>query len=338
VRGIVEHLFIIERGRSISAMISLTPFHVRSREGLQSIALSETYAVVLLKSDYVAPILRNANLNAKVRILVADGEARYFRALSKCADSWWERCFYRAEALKFDRFSPGIRAKCDLLWFVSDWERTHHVQKYPKDSLKSVFLPPDPGVSSMCPYSGDGKEVVFIGSLTVPLNVEGLEWYIEQVHPSLSKVQGYSLTVAGRTGGASIPAVNKMVRRYPNISFFPDPRELSGLYQRAAVFVNPVLRGAGIKLKTIQALHAGVPVVTTSIGMEGTGLIAGTHLVMADSADDFVSGVAMLLQDRSLAARLVHSAQSYLAETYDHERNMRRSLSSVLSIQPCIAR
>jgi glycosyltransferase involved in cell wall biosynthesis len=154
----------------------------------------------------------------------------------------------------------------------------------------------------------------------------------------LSKIQGYSLTVAGRTGGDPLPAVNKLVRRYPNISFCADPHELSGLYQRAAVFVNPILRGAGIKLKTIQALHAGVPVVTTSIGMEGTGLIAGMHLLVADSADDFVRSVATLLQDRFLAGRLVHSAQSYLAETYDHQRNMRQSLSSVLSIPPCIAR
>jgi glycosyltransferase involved in cell wall biosynthesis len=104
------------------------------------------------------------------------------------------------------------------------------------------------------------------------------------------------------------------------------------LYQRAAVFVNPVLRGAGIKLKTIHALQAGVPVVSTSIGMEGTGLIDGTHLLMADSADDFVRMVASLLQNRSLAGRLVHSAQSFLSETYDHERNMRQSLSSVLSV------
>src|SRR5580692_594480 len=92
VQGIVERLFLVERSRSISAVLSLTPFQVRSREALQSIPLSETYDVVLLKSDYVAPILANVQLNAKVRILVADGEARYFRALSKCADSWWQRC------------------------------------------------------------------------------------------------------------------------------------------------------------------------------------------------------------------------------------------------------
>ena len=182
----------------------------------------------------------------------------------------------------------------------------------------------------MCPYSGDGREALFIGSLTIPLNVEGLEWYVEHVHPRLSEIPGYSFTVAGRTGGAPSVALSRIIRRYPNISLYSDPGELNDLYKRAAVFVNPVLRGAGIKLKTINALQAGVPVVSTSIGMEGTGLIDGTHLLVADTSDNFVNSVATLLRDRSLAGRLVGSAQSFLAETYESRRNISKSLSTVL--------
>ncbi len=339
VRAVVEHLWIVERSRGISSALGLAPFQVRSRKGLQNIALTEAYEAVLLESEYVAPVLENVHLNAKVRILRSENDqSRYFRDLSESAVNWRERCFYRAEAFKFDRVSLRIKSKCDLLWFISDWERTLHIQKHPEDALKAVFLPPDPGVNRMSPYLGDGKEALFIGSLTIPLNTEGLAWYIEHVHPSLSNILGYSLRVAGRTGGASLPALNKMVQPYPNISLCADPDELSSLYERAAVFVNPVFRGAGVKIKTIHALHAGVPVVSTSIGVEGTGLIDGTHVLVADSAEEFVRCVTLLLRDRSLAESLVHSAQSFLAESYDHERNIKRSLSSVLSVQSGIAK
>ena len=329
VQRFVERLYIVERSRGFSAALSLTPFQVRSRDALQDVALSQSYEVVLMKSDYVAPILRNTRLKAKVRILVADGEARYFRALSKCAESPWASFFYLVEALKFDSFSAQFRSKCDLLWFVSDLERVLHVRKHPTDSLKSVFLPPDPGVDKMCPYSPGGTEALFIGSLTIPLNIEGLEWYIEHIHPRLAEVPGYSLIVAGRTGGASLPALNKVIRQYSNISLCADPQELGDIYERAGVFVNPVLRGAGIKLKTINALQAGVPVVSTSIGMEGTGLVDGKHLLVADSPDGFVRGVTSLLTDRSFARTLVESAQSFLAETYDCKRNVVRSLAAL---------
>jgi hypothetical protein len=70
--------------------------------------------------------------------------------------------------------------------------------------------------------------------------------------------------------------------------------------------------------------------------MEGTGLVAGEHLLVADSADGFVLRVREVLRDRALAERLVRTAQMFLAETYDSERNMKGSLSSFLTIPACV--
>jgi glycosyltransferase involved in cell wall biosynthesis len=333
VQGIVDQLWIVERNTSVSSVLSLTPFQVCSRRALQSVALKKTYSAVLLKSEYVAPILKNMNLSARVRILRAENdEARYFRELSKSADNRVARYFYRAEAAKFGRFSPLVRAECDLLWFVSDWERACHVQQRPEDSQKAIFMPSGSDVKRMRPYSREGKDVLFVGGLTIPLNLEGLEWYIANVHPKLLKLPEYSFTIAGRTGGVSNPLLQRMISGHSSISLCADPQDLTRLYSRAAVFVNPVLRGAGVKVKTSHALHAGVPVVSTSIGMEGTGLIKGTHLLVADSPGEFAQDVARLLRNRELAERLVRAAQSFLAETYNYETNLRRSLSSVLSV------
>src|SRR6516225_5292883 len=55
VQRIVEHLWVLERSRGISAALSLTPFQVRSRKALQDIALTESYEAVLLESEYMAP-------------------------------------------------------------------------------------------------------------------------------------------------------------------------------------------------------------------------------------------------------------------------------------------
>ena len=338
VEAVVDGLWIVGRSRGITSALSLAPFQVRSRMGLRTVPLTETYEAVLLESEYVAPILENRCLKAKVRVLrLANDEPRYYRELRSSAHSWIERCFYLFEGLKFDRFSPRMKSRCDLLWFISDLERTKHLEASPGDSLKAVFLPPDPGVRSMRAYSGGGGRVLFIGSLTFPPNLGGLEWYVEHVHPTLSRVQGYSLTVAGRTDKATLPRLQAALGGYSNIHLCPDPEELNDLYSQAAVFINPVLRGAGVKLKTVDALRAGVPVVSTSVGMEGTGLVPGQHLLVADSAEQFVRRVEELLADRALAEELVRSAQVFLAETYDNERNMGRSLSSILTVPVCAA-
>lgn len=335
VQAVVSRLWILERDVRLSAALVLDPFQVRSRHALKKITLAEQYDAVLLESEHVGPILENVQLQAKARILRSQNdEARYFRELSKSSRNWKERLFYKLEAVRFDKYSLALRAKCDLLWFISDWERTFHLQTRPRDISKAVFLPPDPGTSKISSHSASGNEVLFVGTLGVSLNVNALQWYVDHVHPRLSKIEGYSLTIAGRTGGVPIPALIKMVERYPNISFCPDPQDLSDLYGRAAVFVNPVLRGAGLKVKTIHALQAGVAVVTTSIGMEGTGLVDGKHLLVADSADEFADSVERLLRDRPLAASLVRSAQAFFTEKYNQERNIEQSLAAVLSIPP----
>ena len=77
--------------------------------------------------------------------------------------------------------------------------------------------------------------------------MNALLWYLDHVHPRLSSIEGYSFTIAGRTGGAPIPALTEVVEKYPNISFCPDPQDLEILYSRAAVFVNPVLNGGDLK-------------------------------------------------------------------------------------------
>jgi glycosyltransferase involved in cell wall biosynthesis len=86
------------------------------------------------------------------------------------------------------------------------------------------------------------------------------------------------------------------------------------LYDSAAAFVNPIQHGAGVKVKTLDAIVAGRPVISTSVGVEGTGLIDGIHAVIADTSEDFARGVREILEDKQRAGALVNAAQQLLAE------------------------
>ena len=115
--------------------------------------------------------------------------------------------------------------------------------------------------------------MLFIGTLAFANNSSAVEWYVSKVHKLLCDVVGYNFVVAGNTVGESAEVLKRMVSPYPNITLIENPKEIGSLYGSAAVFVNPVPRGAGLKMKTIDAIQAGLPVVTTSTGVEGTGLL-----------------------------------------------------------------
>ena len=141
----------------------------------------------------------------------------------------------------------------------------------------------------------------------------------------LSDLEGYALQVAGRTTGQPIPILKDLIQQHKNVSLIENPFVLDGIYESASVFVNPVISGAGFKVKLIHALQAGLPVVTTSIGVEGTGFKDSIHLLIADTAQEFAGCVRKLLTEPVLAKSLVCNAQAFLAERYDMKASMQKA-------------
>jgi glycosyltransferase involved in cell wall biosynthesis len=329
VSSVVDQVFMIDRQRGWRAAAGLAPFQVLSRADLATVGLFREYDAVLLEAEHVASILQNPTLRAKNLILrVHNDEARFFQELSKSSKSFFHKAFCLSEAAKFKFFSRKIMSQCDALWFISDYERSEHVKRHPGDSRKSFFVPPRVDVNAMHSQSLEGRKTLFIGNLSLAVNSVGVEWYVENVHPSLRDVEGYSFVLAGRTGGSSRELLNKIAGT-PHLSIYQDPPEIESFYRDAAVFVNPVFRGAGLKLKTIDAIQAGLPIVTTSTGVEGTGLVHGEHLLIADSPASFADSVRNLLDDKRLARDMVTAAQEFVAREFDQERIMRESLSKL---------
>jgi glycosyltransferase involved in cell wall biosynthesis len=326
VRGYVRNLLIVEREMGIMSHISREPFSVRSRHNLERVPLAESYAAVILETEHVAPILQNATLQVGQRILrLQNDEAQYYRELSTASLELWRKFFYRLEGARFRFFSPGVIRRCDSLWFISDFERQEYCVENPQSASKAFFVPPHVASSALTRHALTSNRVLFSGRLGFATNTRGLEWYIRQVHPRLADIAQYQLVVAGSTGGEPLDSLRKAMAPHPNISLHEDPLEIEPYYERAAVFVNPVFQGAGLKLKTIDAIQAGLPVVSTSIGIQGTGLLNDKHILVADSPQAFADCIRRLLKDRSYAESMVAEAQAFVAREYDQRTVIRRA-------------
>jgi glycosyltransferase involved in cell wall biosynthesis len=333
VREHVGNLWVVPRRCGLRSILSLVPFQVRSRIDLQNVALGEHYDAALLEAEYVAAFLHNpAARHTKLILRIHNEQIGYFRELAEGSDNLLKKLYYYSESFKFRSFSPKVRRKCDYLWFISDSERKDYVRRNPQNDRKSSFLPTHVDSSTLRPFSASGRKVIFIGSLTITHNTDAVAWYIEKVHPLLRDLDGYSFDIAGRTAGQPIPELKHLIEPYHNVSLTENPVTLDSIYASAAVFVNPVIRGAGFKVKLIQALQEGMPVVTTSMGVEGTGFKDSIHLLVADTAQEFADCVRKLLIEPNLAESLVRNAQAFLTERYDMKTNMKKTLSEILSM------
>jgi polysaccharide biosynthesis protein PslH len=323
----VDQLFIVQRQRGFKSAAGVLPFQVQSRSALRTVALSNEYRAVVMEAEHVASILQNPSLHAQKRILrIHNDEVRFFQELSKSSKNALRKAFYQSEAAKFRMLSPKIMSKCDALWFISDYERKQHVRKHPADSKKALFVPPRVDRHATRRQSLEGCRVLFIGTLAFANNSSAVEWYVSQVHKLLGDVVGYNFVVAGNTVGGSVELLKRIVAPYRNIALIENPKEIESLYGSAAVFVNPVLRGAGLKMKTIDAVQAGLPIVTTSTGVEGTGLMHRQHLLVADTPKEFAECIRSIFNDRHMASELVAAAQKFVAGEFDQESIIKESL------------
>jgi glycosyltransferase involved in cell wall biosynthesis len=175
--------------------------------------------------------------------------------------------------------------------------------------------------------------LLFTGTMSYPPNAQAARWMVEQVLPAVrARRPDVTLTIVGRDPP---PAVRQLAG--DGVTVTGRVPDLASHFAGAAVVVAPLLSGSGTKLKVLEAMAAGRPVVATSIGAEGIDAQDGEHLRVADAPDDFAAAVADLLADRSEAGRLARNGRALVTERYSWPASgerMARALDAWLGRRP----
>jgi len=157
-------------------------------------------------------------------------------------------------------------------------------------------------------------------------NLDGLIWFLKQVWPVIYENKPeLHFHIAG--GGLSESFRQKF--QHTNIHYLGFVDNIDTLRCRASIFVAPLLSGSGMKLKVIEALAAGLPIVTTGFGSEGIEIEKNIHYLHADNADQFAKAVISLTEDKNLRENLSHRGIERIKTKYLWNQKA-RELSSFL--------
>ncbi|MCU6707969.1 glycosyltransferase family 4 protein [Paenibacillus sp. J5C_2022] len=322
----VNRILFRERTGRLADLLHRLPMQVQSRVGLRQMELDGGYDYVLLEGDYVYPILEHPAISPASAILrVHNDEAAYFKALARSAGNPAHKLYYYMESLKFAGLQERMRRKVDKYLFISSKEYDRFRERDP--GAISRFLPPPITREVFKPGTLHRGHVVFIGSLFMPNNREAIHWYLTHVHPKLRGEPGYRFIVAGNTRGRGLDWLKGADLR--DVEVHDTPESLDGIYGQGYLFVNPMRNGAGVKLKTIEAIQNGLPVVSTSVGCEGTGLVDGEHILVADSPEAFCDRIRLLLRDPGMAGKLLESSQLFIRTCYNHKEVLKGFFQSL---------
>lgn len=174
----------------------------------------------------------------------------------------------------------------------------------------------------MFPLQGTSREfasrrdVVFLGGYGHAPNVDAVTYFCADIMPRLRAAEpGIRFIIAGANPTAEVRALAG-----PDVVVTGLVEELRDVLDEARVFVCPLRVGAGIKGKIMTALAYGIPVVTTSIGIEGSGIEPERDIVLADDAESFAAATLRLYRDPAAWARFSEAGQKFVAETVSPTR------------------
>ena len=166
--------------------------------------------------------------------------------------------------------------------------------------------------------------VVMTGSLDYPPNVDGARWFVERVWPAIRRQRPESrLQLVGRSPTPAVLAL----RQHAGVSVHADVDDVRPWLEGASAVVVPLRIGTGTRVKALEAMAAGRPVVGTTVGLESLDLRPGHHALVADRPGDFAAAVVSLLDDAELADRLATAGRAHVEARFGWDSAVDRLLS-----------
>lgn len=217
--------------------------------------------------------------------------------------TWW----------KYARFIRALCRQFHHTTVVSDAERA-----------RLVRMGCDPARVSVVPNGIDEADLawqqarqpcrlVYPGALTYSANCDAVRWFLETVLPAIREARpDVEFWVTGSTNGVSVSDL-------PNAGLATFTGHLADVRPAIAgstVCVVPLRVGGGTRLKILQAMALGTPVVATSKGAEGLAVMPEQDILVADTPEQFASQVLRLLADRNLQARISRMARQLVQRQF----------------------
>ncbi len=157
------------------------------------------------------------------------------------------------------------------------------------------------------------ETLVFLGSMDYGPNVDGVRHFAHAILPRIQRER--PATRFEIVGAEPAPAVRDLAG--PKVHLTGRVESVQPFLRRASVLVVPLRIGGGTRLKIVEALALGTPVVSTTIGAQGLGLEHGRHLLLADGEAEFAAATLRLLADPLEAARMGERGRAHV---YEHFR------------------
>ena len=299
---------------------------------------AELTHVLLSRPDVAVNMIGSVRAHSRAKLLYYGHDIHHLRLQEQC-HLYPDDKTLRTESERIKRVEHKVWARVDAVYYPSASE-TDHVRRWLAKRAPQVHchtvpayawdqFPDDPAGNL-----GERHDLLFVAGFAHQPNADAAAWFVGEVMPLVKQQQ--PTVQLGLVGSNPSPAVQALQGAGVQVSGFVTDEELAQRYASARVVVAPLRYGAGVKGKVIEAMHFGVPCVTTTTGAQGLAAAAG-FLPAVDDASAFARHVLRLITDDAEWRRVSAAAQEFVQANFTESAQWQAFAPEMGGTQPLSA-
>lgn len=303
--------------RRLPLLASRLPLAVasdRSGAGMQLVARALARRPQVAVFDFLhSAVLARLPLDAPSVLFTHNVEAEIVERHVQHATSRWRKAVWRSQLNKMRRFEHNALRCFDRVVAVSVRDAERFRKDYGAERIDVIPTGVNLDYFRYAPSEQNGR-VVFTGSMDWLANIDAMRWFGAAIWPRIkAQHPAATMTVVGRN-----PPHELSASPVPGWTLTGRVDDIRPHVHGAAVFVIPLRIGGGTRIKAFEAMAMGVPVVSTSVGIEGLDVEPGRHFLQADTEQQFAQAVASLLASPERGRTLAEEARRHVEQHYSN--------------------
>ena len=307
---LTDRSYVIERFRSNAyetALVKLlkeNQFDVVHVDGLPPCLYIDT----VRRNSSAKVVQRAHNVEYKIWERAAGADANPIKGL-----------YLGIQARRLKAFEKEALGKVDTVLAISkeDDGFIHELQP----TAKTIIVPAGMDIDESKPVvQVQDVSLFFIGALDWLPNLQGLDWFLKDVWPKIHEAfPEMKFHIAGK----------KMPQQFYNfgnlnVAAYGEVPSSVAYMNQYSVLLSPLLSGSGVRIKIIEAMAMGKVILSTSVSAEGSGAIDGQHLLIANSADEYIKQIRRLKDEPGLLSRLSQNARTFAIDNFQNKKIIAR--------------
>jgi len=284
---------------------------------------AESFDVVQIEGIELATYLPLLERAAPRSLIVFDDhnaeyilQQRAFETDLRLPTRWHAAAYSFLQWRRLRRFEAATCRRADRVIAVSGADRAAlerlvpglQVEVIPNCIDTAAYQRPQPAPE------GAAFTLLFTGKMDFRPNVDAALWFGRDIWPLIrAEHPGATWGIVGKTPHPRLD----VLRNDPSITIVGEVPEIQPYLAAAQLYVIPLRMGGGTRFKLLEAMAAGTPVVSTTVGAEGVPVRSEHELLLADTPAEFAVAVLRLLRDPALGARLGKNARVLVTEHFD---------------------